>query len=210
MDAIIAKAEILKPWAKASEGTVQCVLVDVIDLGLHMESFQGGPMKQKHKCALVWQIDEINPDTEKRFEMSKEFTVSMNENANLRKFLGLWRGKSYTDDQAAEGAPLHKMYGVNGVMQIEHQQSKSNPERTYARIVSVTPLLRSMAKMEPSEDYVRSDHWAKKLATAVDDDGPPPSNEGWEGADDLPFNHGRAARPRQIAAVATSTDYASV
>jgi hypothetical protein len=187
MDQIIAKAEPTRTWAKASEGQVQCVLVDVIDLGMQQESYMGGPPKLKHKCALVWQIDEINPDTGKRFEMSKEFTVSMDEKANLRKFLGIWRGKSYTDEQAAEGAPLHKLYGVNGLMQIEHKQSKANPDRTYAQIVSVTQLPKGMAKLEPGQDYERSEHWSKKLAAAQDDDDTPTLDESGVFIDDLPF-----------------------
>lgn len=138
-----------------------------------------------HKCALVWQIDEVNPDTSKPFEMSKEFTVSMAEKANLRKFLGMWRGKSYTDEEATEGAPLHKLYAVNGLMQIEHKQSKSNPDRSYANIVSVTPLPKSMKKMTPGE-YTRSEHWKDKIKTvqmADENDYPPPLDDD----DDLPF-----------------------
>lgn len=183
MDQITARADKSASWAKATEGQAQCVLVDVINLGIHQESYMGGPPKMTHKCALVWQIDEVNPDTGKRFEMSKEFTVSMSEKANLRKFLGMWRGKSYTDEEAMEGAPLHKLYAVNGLMQIEHKQSKSNPDRTYANIVSVTGLPKSMKKLEPQE-YARSEHWKEKINA--------PQEEEMPGAlqdddDDLPF-----------------------
>lgn len=190
MDEITAKAEPLKPWPKASEGSVQCTLVDVIDLGMQHESYMGEPVKLVHKCALVWQIDEVNPDTSKPFEMSKEFTVSMGAKANLRKFLGVWRGKSYTDEQATEGAPLHKLYGVNGIMQIEHKQSKANPDRTYAQIVSVTPLIKGMTKIEPTPGYERSKHWAEKLALATDDDDSPPPDESGsfeDSSDEIPF-----------------------
>jgi hypothetical protein len=187
MDTIVAKSEPTRTWAKAPEGSHRCVLVDVIDLGLQQESYMGGPVKLVHKCALVWQIDAINPDTQKPFEMSKEFTVSMGEKANLRKFLGIWRGKSYTDAEAAEGAPLHKLYGVNGIMQIEHKQSKSNPDRTYAAIVSVTAAPKGMEKIAPGQDYERSEHWSEKLAKAVDDgEGDP--GPAYPGDDDsLPF-----------------------
>lgn len=186
MDQITARAEPLKPWSKASEGQAQCVLVDVIDLGMQQTTYMGGPPKMQHKCALVWQIEEINPDTGKPFEMSKEFTVSMGELANLRKFLGMWRGKSYSDAEAAEGAPLHKLYAVNGLMQIEHKQSKSNPERSYATIVSVTPLPKNMQKIHPNE-YNRSEHWKEKIKTyqsADENDFPPPIEDE---TDDLPF-----------------------
>lgn len=187
MDQITAKADASKTWAKASEGQAQCVLVDVINLGMHPESYMGGPTRMTHKCALIWQIDEINPDTMKPFEMSKEFTVSMSEKANLRKFLGMWRGKTYSDEEALEkGAPLHLLYAVNGFMQIEHKQSKSNPERSYATIVSVTPLPKGMKKMEPLE-YTRSDHWKEKIKqyeVADENDFPQPPDDD---TDELPF-----------------------
>lgn len=186
MDQITAKSDGSKTWAKASEGQHQCVLVDVIDLGMQQESYMGGPPKMVHKCALVWQIEEINPDTSNPFEMSKEFTVSMGEKANLRKFLGVWRGKSYTDAEATEGAPLHKLYAINGLMGIEHKQSKSNPERTYANVLSVSPLPKAMQKIQPNE-YVRSDHWKEKIKAyqvADENDFPPPMDDD---DDSLPF-----------------------
>lgn len=184
MDQITAKSDGSKTWAKAPEGQSQCVLVDVINLGMQSVSYMGGPTKMVHKCALVWQIDEINPDTQKPFEMSKEFTVSMAEKANLRKFLGMWRGKSYTDEEAIEkGAPLHLLEGVNGLMQIEHKQSKTNPDRTYANIVSVTPLPKGMEKRTALE-YTRSEHWNEKISQPHSEDMPSALEDD---TDDLPF-----------------------
>jgi hypothetical protein len=189
MDQIVAKADPQKAWAKAPEGSHIAVLVDVIDLGMRSETFPGQAPRMVHKCALVWQIDEVNPDTGKRFEMSKEFTVSMGEKANLRKFLSTWRGRSYTDAEAAEGAPLHKLYAVNGLMQIEHKQSKSNPDRTYANIVSVVALPKNVQKIAP-DGYERSEHWKEKIAKPQD---PGPDENGypsdWDDSSDdsLPF-----------------------
>lgn len=183
LDQIIARDEPQKEWAKPSEGQHQCVLVDVIDLGYHESIFQGVSKGFKQKCAMVFQIEEINPDTGRRFEPSQEFTVSMYEMANLRKFLETWRGKSYSDAEAQQGAPLHKLEGVNGLMQIEHKPSKANPNRVYANIVSVTPLPRAMEKIAP-ERYARSEHWQKKIAAGNGDNAPvaPPQDD-----DDLPF-----------------------
>jgi hypothetical protein len=172
MDQIVAKADPQKAWTKAPEGSHGCVLVDVIDLGMHETSYMGASTGKKHKCALVWQIDEINPDTGKRFEMSREFTVSMHENAALRHFLGTWRGKSYSDQEAEEvGAPLHKLGSVPGLMSIEHKESKANPGRTYANVMSVTRLPKAMTPIKP-DGYVRSEHWKDKIAKPQPIDGP--------------------------------------
>lgn len=187
MDQIIARDEGQKEWAKPDEGQHQCVLVDVIDLGYHEKSFQGVSKGLAQKCALVFQIDSLNPDTGRRFEPSQEFWVSMYESANLRKFLETWRGKSYSDDEAKKGAPLHLLEGVNGLMQIEHKPSKANPSRIYANIVSVTPLPKSMQKLT-AQNYKRSEHWAKKIAAGHASNGTAPvQNTAREEDDDLPF-----------------------
>jgi hypothetical protein len=189
MDQVTARGSDQKEWAKAPEGQHQGVLVDVIDLKMHPNVYMGVQKGMVHKCALVFQIDEINPDTGKRFELSRDFTVSMGEKANLRKFLGVWRGKSYTDQEAEEGAPLHKLEGVNALIQVEHKQSKSNPDRSYANIVSVTGIPKGLAKIAP-KDYERSEHWAKKIGESdrpadVSFDDFPAALE--DGDDDLPF-----------------------
>lgn len=181
MDTIVAKGTASKPRIKPPEGSHQAVLVDVIDLGMHENIFNGENKGLVHKCALVWQLDAENPETNKRFEISKEFTVSMGEKANLRKFLGAWRGKSYSDQEAEEGAPLHKLEGVNGIMQIEHKQSKSNPDRTYANIVSLVPLMKSVERIVP-ENYQRADFWKEQIAKPENIGNAPADQD-----DDLPF-----------------------
>ena len=149
-----------KSYTPAPEGAQHAVCVDVIDLGDTMESFQGGTPERKHKVALVFQTDEENPETGKRFEPSIEFTVSFGAKSNLRKFLGNWRGKPYSDEEArATGAPLHKLVGVNAILNIQHKTSGAG--RLYAIIASVTPPLKSMPKLVPHK-YERSEHWAKR------------------------------------------------
>ncbi len=183
MDTIVAKGSPSVVKIKPPEGSHQAVLVDVIDLGMQDHSYMGESKGKVHKCALVWQIDETNPETGGRFELSKEFTVSMGEKANLRKFLGAWRGKSYSDQEAADGAPLHKLEGVNGIMQIEHKQSKSNPDRTYTNIVSLVPLMKGTPKIAP-EKYTRAEFWKDQIATLNGNNLPAALQDE---DDDLPF-----------------------
>lgn len=185
MDQIIARADAGRSFAKAPEGQYQAVCVDVIDLGMHEESYQGKSKGLTHKCAIVFQVDEVNPETGKRFEIGKEFTVSMGERANLRKFLGSWRGKSYSDQEASEGTPLHKLGGVNALIQIEHKQSKANPDRTYGNIMSVSKLPRAMEPIAPL-DYTREQFWIDKIAKPQN--APEPEDESVSlDEDDLPF-----------------------
>lgn len=185
MDKVNARNEPLKPFPKASEGTHQCVLVDVIDLGYQNKEFQGKKKGYKQYCALVWQVDEENPDTGKPFEMSRDFQVTMFSKGALRILLEQWRGKSYTDAEADLGVPLDKMYGANGLMQVEHKQSVSNPDRTYANIISITPLPKAMPQMKPT-GYVRSDHWKDKVGITQDQAFPPEAKHGNDDFDDFP------------------------
>lgn len=173
-DQIIAKSS--GNYTPAPEGQYLAVCCDVIDLGMIENKTFG---KREHKCALVFQLDELNAQG-KRHEVAERFTVSMGEKAHLRRFLGQWRGKSYSEEEAREGAPLHKLEGVNGIVQIEHRLSNG---KTYANIVSIMKTQRGAAGIAVKE-YERSQHWKKQEEPAAvnGDDMAPPHDD-----DDLPF-----------------------
>lgn len=183
-------------FVPAPEGQYVAVCVDFINLGDTVEQYLDNPPRLVSKGVLVFQIDERNPDTGKRFEPSVEKTLTFGEKAGLRKFLESWRGKAYTPDEAKKGAPLHKLVGQNGVVTIEHKTSQAG--RVYARISNITPVMKGLTKIEP-ENYTRSEHWTKKREeyqakakqflsaqhpNASDDDLPPPLQDT---DDDLPF-----------------------
>jgi len=158
-DNITVKGE--SGFTPAPEGQFLAVCVDVVDLGERLESYQGGTPKIVKKVALVFQIDEPNPETGRPFEPSIEKTIAFGQTAGLRKFLSAWRGKAYSDAEALAGVPLNKLVGVNALVQIEHRTSAKG--RTYANISNIMPPAKKMAKLE-IEDYIRSDHWAQRRA----------------------------------------------
>lgn len=139
----------------APEGLQQVVAVDGIYLGKTVEQYQNNPPRLVEKYAIVFQTADADPDTGTRYELSKEFTVSMHEKAGLRKFLSSWRGKAYTDEEAKR-VPLHKTIGVNGMATVEHKVSAKG--NTYAVITNITPLMRGVAPIEP-EGYQRAAFW---------------------------------------------------
>jgi hypothetical protein len=147
-------------FTPAPEGQHQAVAVDVIDLGERVEQFQSNPARIVHKVALVYQIDEENPETGKPFEIAVEKTVSFNSKAGLRKWVEAWRGKAYTEDEAKQqGAPLHKMVGVNGFIVIEHKVSKGG--RTYGLASNIMPKPKNVPAISP-DGYERADYWTKR------------------------------------------------
>jgi hypothetical protein len=172
-DRINARNEPLAPFPKPDEGQHQCVLVDVVDLGYINKEFQGKKKGFKQYCALVWQIEQENPETRGRFEIAKEFQVTMFAKGSLRILLEQWRGKTFTDAEAEQGVPLDKLVGANGLMQVEHKQSESHPDRTYTNIISITQLPKAMPKIVVA-GYVRdNERWNPKKGVTQDQAFPP-------------------------------------
>lgn len=196
-DTITAKGSDAK-FKPHTEGQFIGQCVDTIDLGENVEQFADAPAKLAHKCALVFRTGERNEQTGEYIDISREFTVSMGEKANLRKFLEQWRGKAYTLEQVEAGVPLHKLTGNHGLLTVAHVVSRNN--RTYANIVSCVGVPKQMdgAKKDYTIDYERAEYWeqkkkdyaeaarkfkAEQAPTSVDDFEGFPSDE----TDDLPF-----------------------
>lgn len=142
-------------------GPMNVVCVDGVFLGHTVEQFKDNPPKLVQKYVLIFQTEEINPDTGRRFEMAREFTASMHEKSGLRKFLGDWRGAKYTDADA-RNVQLHKTVGYPGLATIEHRTSQTSG-KTYANLTNIMPLPKGMTPIQPL-DYTRAEWWEQKKA----------------------------------------------
>lgn len=201
-DTLVAKGSDSK-YKSHPEGQFVAQCVDAIDLGEKVEQFQGNPPKLAHKCALVFRTGEKNDDLGELIDIGKEFTVSMGDKANLRKFLEAWRGKKYTAEQVEAGVPLHKMAGNWALITVEHRTSGAG--RTYANIAAVVGVPQQMRGGLPSfGEYKRPEFWSqrkeeyKKEAQAFRAKAAAPPSDDWEEFsddslpgdppdDDLPF-----------------------
>jgi hypothetical protein len=147
--AIIAKSSGEgQSFEPAPAGMHQAVCVDVVDLGVLDETWQG-KTKRQHKVNLAWQIAELRDDG-KPFLVFKRYTLSLHEKAGLRKDLESWRGKKFTRDEEM-GFDLETVLGANCLLNITH-----NPvgDRTYANVASISPLMKGMSPMS-AKGYVR-------------------------------------------------------
>lgn len=199
-DPITAKAADAK-FRPHPEGQYVGQCVDTIDLGEKVEDFPGTPKKLAHKCAIVFRTGERNEQTGEYIDIAREFTVSMGELANLRKFLEQWRGKPYNAEQIDAGVPLDKLTGNHGLLTVAHKVSGQN--RTYANITACVGVPKQMANVVAKyDDYVRADYWktkkegyaeeAVKFRAEVMGSAPSGEFEDFPGAledgeDDLPF-----------------------
>lgn len=133
----------------APAGTHQAVCVDVIDEGMQ-PGFEGA--KPVHKISIVWQIPEENPETQRRFEIRKWYTLSLNEKSNLSKDMESWFGKAFTELQRTAGWDVEQVIGYNCQMSIIHKLQDSGKVR--ATITAIMGLPKGVPPLV-AMDYVR-------------------------------------------------------
>jgi hypothetical protein len=184
--AIIASKGEGQTFVPAPAGVSQGVCVDAVDRGI-VEVTWNGQTKRQHKVDVVWQIDETREDG-KPYLVRKRYTLSLSEKATLRKDLESWRGRAFTREEEM-GFDLEKLLGVNCLLNIQHV---TRGDKTYANVVSVMPLLKSMDKIHV-RDYVRVQdrpavNGTGDVAQAQSDEPPTPSDEEMgQYIDDVPF-----------------------
>jgi hypothetical protein len=188
--AIIAKASEGQNYAPAPEGTHQAVCVDVIDKGMVESSFLdgNGNKKMQHKIEIVWQIDELRDDG-KRFQLYKRYTLSLNEKATLRHDLESWRGKPFTRDEEM-GFDVETVIGANCLINVQHKPGTKDPNKVFANVVSIMPLLKGMKK-------IAADGYTRPAAAAPEP--PPPTDEDMDDAREYPETAGEELMADDIA-----------
>jgi len=126
-------------------GTYMARCFRMIELGTIKEDYMGQE-KQMQKVMITWELptelaifDEAKG--EEPYAVSKTYTLSMHEKANLRKDLESWRGKGFSETEA-EKFDISVLVGKPCLLSIQLQQSKSNPGRSYTVISSISPLMK--------------------------------------------------------------------
>lgn len=185
---IIAKEGEKKEFHQVPAGTVQGVCYDVWDIGLQKTTFQG-QQKVKHKIIIAFETTELIPDGEyqgKRMTISKRYTLSLSEKANLRKDLESWRGKAFTAEEL-KGFDIEKLIGANAMLSVVHNQVDG---KTYANVSSISKLMKGMMPLQPENKRGLPD-WVKKIKEAAvenpesHDDESTPSYD--ENGQEIPF-----------------------
>jgi hypothetical protein len=99
----------------------------------------------------------------KPFVISKDFTLSFNEKSTLRKMLESWRGKAFTDQEAAN-FDITKLVGAPCMLNIVHKAS-ADGTKTYANITGITPIPKGLQCPEQvnSTRILAYDAWNQDL-----------------------------------------------
>jgi len=140
---LTAKATNEKQFELAPEGTHIARCIQIVDLGTQSVEFNG-EKKEQHKARITWELPNEQrvfkeENGEQPFLVSKEFTVSLSDKANLRKVLESWRGKAFEENEL-QGFDVMNVLGVPCMLQIIHKTSKSGNK--YAEISSVMKLMK--------------------------------------------------------------------
>ncbi|MBK7381686.1 MAG: hypothetical protein IPJ03_22360 [Ignavibacteriales bacterium] len=118
----------------------------MVHIGTIEQEFQG-EKKEVNKVRISWELPtemKVFKEGEeaKPLAIGKEFTLSLHEKANLRKFLESWRGKGFTEDEAKK-FDITKLLGVPCMLSVIHKTSKQG--KLYAEISSISTLPKGMA-----------------------------------------------------------------
>lgn len=126
-------------------GTYVARCYSMVHIGT-IETEYMGETKEQNKVRITWELPtELKVFKEEKGEqpqvVSKEFTLSMHEKSNLRKFLESWRGKGFTEEEAKK-FDVTKLLGKSCMLSIIHKTSKQG--KIYAEISSISTLPKGM------------------------------------------------------------------
>jgi hypothetical protein len=132
-----------KPRELTPAGNYVARCYQMIELGTAAEEYKG-VVKQLTKVRIGWEFPlDLKVFNEEKGEqpivISKEYTLSLYEKANLRKELESWRGKAFTKEEA-ECFDITKLLGKVCMINLIHKPSENDPTKIYERISSITPI----------------------------------------------------------------------
>lgn len=175
---IIAKASEsnFEKFPLPEAGTTQAVCCGVWDLGMQKTTYND-ETKLRHKIVIAWELQQLieAPESEyngKPYMLSKTYTLSLYENAALKKDLESWRGKQFTPDEITHGFDVEKLYGINCLIGVAHV---TKGDRTYSNVSAILPPTKGMKELKPvrTKDEPAPKWVLEKAEQAVTEPEPP-------------------------------------
>lgn len=199
-------------FSPAPAGTYTAICYRFIDLGTHMNEFNG-EKKTRHEVLLSWELVGENMDDGRPFTINKRYTWSMHEKSTLRNHLEAWRGRKFeasdfegenafntkkligvpctltiTQDVRPDGKTVSKVSGVGKAMKGVQLQPMVNPpcylalERDSFDAAAYGDLSDYFKELIAQSPEYKEIFSARRQS----DDPPPPSS--YDGpSDDIPF-----------------------
>lgn len=132
-------------FVKVEPGTYVARCYSMIEIGT-IETEFNGEKKKAHQVNITWELpeelavfkEENGPEP---FVVSKTYNLSMHEKSTLRKDLESWRGQGFTEEEAKH-FDITKLLGKPCILSIIHEPSKTDPNKNYVRISSISKLMK--------------------------------------------------------------------
>ena len=96
-------------YPTVSVGVHKARCVRVIDLGTQQNDYQG-QISWKRQVMLIWEVPSETDNKGEPLTISKFYTLSLNEKANLANDLVSWRGRPFTETEK-KGFDISKVVG---------------------------------------------------------------------------------------------------
>jgi hypothetical protein len=152
--ALIAKADSSggSGFTPVPEGMYLARCYRIIDMGTQAGQYQGKPT-QAYKVMLQFEVHGEDAEGNKLvtakgepMSISKNYTLSLNEKATLRKDLQAWRGKQFTIEEL-NGFQLKNVLGAWALLNIAKAEGGDGNE--YTNIVAINPVPKMMKDTVP-------------------------------------------------------------
>jgi hypothetical protein len=134
------------------EGNHLARCIRVIDLGTQTDAYNGKP-KKHHRLMIGWELPEEKAvfdeeRGEEPFLVSKEYTLSLDERANLLHDLESWRGKGFSEAEL-DAFDISQLLEVVCMVNVIHRVSAK--KRKYASVNGITRVPKGMKDLVPGQ-----------------------------------------------------------
>jgi hypothetical protein len=147
----------------ASPGTHPARCVRIIDIGTQHGEYQGKPTARK-QIIVSWELPNELMDDGRPFMLSKFYTASLGEKANLRKDLEAWRGRAFTAEERA-GFDIKSILGKGCMLSVVEKDGGG------VKVGSVMALPKGLELPPAHNDLVSfdMDEWQDEIYSAFTD-----------------------------------------
>lgn len=144
------------------DGTYPAVCVGIVDLG---EQYNQTFKNFSEKILIVFEIPsetlEIDGEKKPRW-LSKEFTASMGDKGNLKKFLISWRGRAFSEAELEDDYDITEMLGSSCLLQVLKEEKK---DKCYNNVSAAIAMPSGIPDVAPvTEPFAFDlDEWNEEL-----------------------------------------------
>jgi hypothetical protein len=129
-------------------------LIGVVDLGTHLDSFQGQTERKVRRVLLVWEVECEVDGKDQHLVVGRDYNIGLNDKGELvygqksalRQLLEGFRGKQFGEGEDIDPEAL---LGKACLVQVTHEKTKGTG-KDIARVKSIAKPLKNMAAIKPA------------------------------------------------------------